>query len=200
MTVNIADDLNRNDLDSQIGKAINRAISYYGFDRFWFNEKITTFATVRSQESYGAADGFPADILRLDTVNLTRNTTSKYLMVPKTYPWIVLVNPTISLGPPTCYAIYEEQIFMYPNPDQSYTVTLSYVESYTELSDSNDTNNFLSNAEDLIESRAEWWLYSRVIRDADAASNCKNAELEALTALRRKTANYIGSGNMMWQE
>lgn len=200
MTNNIADDLDRNDLQSQIQKAINRAILYYRSERFWFNETITSLTLVANQESYGVNDGWPSNMLKLDTANLIRNPTDKYLLIPKDYAWLVMVNPNTSVGPPDCYAIYEEQIFMYPIPDRSYSVTLSYLKSYDALVDAEDENDFTSNAEDLIEARAEWWLYSRVIRDNDAAQQCKADELDALYALRRMSKNYIGSGELRYRD
>ena len=155
MRARIADDLNRSDLNTQIDKAINRAIRhYYNSEYFWFNETVGTFVTVANQESYGTADSVPSDILSINYMRLTISTTNKPEIPKKTYQEIQMLNSGASIGQPLYYAWYQNKIWFYPIPDAVYTVTISYQKSYAVLVADSDTNDFTVEAEDLIESRA----------------------------------------------
>ena len=200
MASNIADDINRNDLQSQIERAINRAIFHYRKDRFWFNETTAVLATVADQQTYTSTDGFPSDLLKINVARLYRTSTDTYILTRQSYEWMEWVDPNLSVGPPDYYSVYNTSFYLYPIPDQAYNITLSYLKSYSELSGANDTNDFLSYAEDLIEARAEWWLYSRVLRDPEAAQVMKSAELEALSAIRKMTNSYITRGEISYRE
>ena len=65
----IADDLNRADLNTQIGVAVNRAITHYQSERTWFNETTDTFTTTQlSGEKAGEVR-----ILKFDRTTRTWN-------------------------------------------------------------------------------------------------------------------------------
>lgn len=195
MRSRIADDLNRTDLNSQIDKAINRAIEFYskGF-RFWFNEKTATFNTVANQFNYSSADSIPTDMAEIDYVKLAVASTNNVPLIPRTYDYIQTANVGNMTGEPTDYAYYKENFWLYPVPNSALTITVSYAKLYTALSADGDTNDFTEEAEDLIESRAEWWLYSRVIKDYDAAQIAKQAEESALITLQKETTRLTSSG------
>lgn len=197
MRTRIADDINRSDLDTQINKAINRAIEYYSKKiRFWFNEKTATFNTVASQFNYGSADGIPTDNMEIDYVKLAISGSNNVPLTPRTYDYIQTANVGNLTGTPTDYAYYKENFWLYPVPNAALTITVSYVKNYTALSADADTNDFTEEAEDLIESRAEWWLYNRVIKDYEAAQVAKAEELEALTTLLQETVRITKSGKV----
>lgn len=195
MRSRIADDLNRTDLNTQIDVAINRAIEYYykGF-RFWFNEKTATFNTVANQVNYGSADSIPTDMMEIDFVKIAFASTDNEELIPRTYDYIQQANVGSYAGRPADYAYYKENFWLYPVPSQAWTVTVSYAKSYTDLSADADTNDFTEEAEDLIESRAEWWLYKRIIKDYDLAQASKAEELEALSTLISETERIVKSG------
>lgn len=193
----IADYLSRSDLTSQIGDAINRAISHYQSTRFWFNEGTGTFSTVASQQSYTAANMSITDIAKIDSVQCTVN-GSKYTLTPRTYNYIIDVNTssTSTTGQPCDWAFYGEKLWFYPTPDAVYTITLSYQNAYSDLSADSDSNDFTTYAEDLIEARALWWIYSRVIKDRDSALASKQDELDALFSLSKRTSSMLKSGSL----
>ena len=189
----IADDLNRDDLSAQITTAIQRAILFYESERFWFSEKKATFSTVASQEAYGSTDGIPTDIGIIDLVQVT--ISSLYALVhPKPYTDLQFLNSGRVTSDPYFYSYYQENFFFAPIPSQIRTITVSYSQKYTTLSADSDTNDFTVYAEDLIEARARWWLYTRILQDFNAASMAKQEEMDALKALRTKTINVNGSG------
>jgi len=197
MRSRIADDLNRSDLSSQIDKAINRAIRhYYNSQRFWFNETTGTFVTIANQESYGTVDSVPSDILSMNYMRLTISSTNKPEIPKKTYQEIQMMNSGASIGQPIYYAWYQNKIWFYPLPDQVYTVTVSYQKSYAVLSADSDTNDFTVEAEDLIESRASWWINKRVLKNDKDAALSKIEEQEALGALQKRTCDIVSTGQI----
>ena len=198
MRSRIADDLTRTDLDNQIDKAINRAIEHYEKDRFWFNEKVWTFSTVAAQETVAFATASTSDLLSVDLATLTRNSNDIYPIDPITFQEMRGINTTgtTSQGNPTLYALFNKTFYFYPVPNAVYTVSLYGQKSYAALASNTDTNDFLSEAEDLIEARARWWLYKRVIQDPDAAALAKEEELEALDALQAKNTQLVSTGKI----
>jgi hypothetical protein len=193
MRSRIADDLDRSDLSTQIDKAINRAIEHYERQRFWFNEKIATFNTVANQKNYGSADGIPTDLAEIDYVEVTVS-GKEYKLTPRTYPYIRELIGYDMTGQPYDYCYYQENFYFYLIPNAVYTITVSYQQKYTALSADADTNDFTTDAEDLIEARARKWLYARVIKDQEQAQIADLEEREALAALREKTDKLIGTG------
>jgi hypothetical protein len=190
----IADDLNRTDLDTQIGVAINRAIRYYyNRFRFYFNQTSTTFSTVANQFAYGTSDGIPAYVKEIDFLSVQLSSQSIQELTPRTFEWIQQMNTGNLTGTPTDYAYYQEKIYLYPVPNTVFTMNLFYTKSYADLSSASDTNDFTEEAEDLIEARAEWWLYSRIIKDYDAAATAKQEESDALIQLVTETTRITSS-------
>jgi hypothetical protein len=191
----IADDLDRTDLSTQIAKAINRAIEYYEKERFWFNEKVSTFSTVANQKNYGSSDGIPTDIAEIDYVEITVS-GKEYELHTRTYSYIKKLIGYDMVGEPTDYCYYQENFYFYPIPNAARTITISHQQKYAELSADSDTNDFTTEAEDLIESRARWWIYSRIIKDREQAEVAKADEIEALQALRTKTEKLTSTGSL----
>lgn len=195
MTSRIADDINRSDLTTQIGLAINRAIDFYAKKyRFWFNEATATFNTVASQVNYTSTDTSITRIREIDFVKITINSSNTYELRPVTYMELQrdYSNTTIT-GQPMEYAYYKENFYLYDPPDAAYTITVSYVKDYADLSGSQD-NDFTTNAEDLIEARASWWVYTRLVKDYDAAAIAKQEEKEALESLIKETNRVKATG------
>lgn len=192
----IADDLDRSDLSTQIDKAVNRAITYYEKEQFWFNQNTATFTTVNNQKSYSSADGIPTDIAEINYLEITVS-TYQYEMEPKPYDWIKRKIGFNFLGIPRHYAYYNNSFWFYLVPNGAYTITASYQKTFTALSSDTDTNVFLTNAEDLIEARSRWWVCNRILQDNDLAAVAKQEEMDALDSLRSKTAKLITSHRIL---
>ena len=193
MVSRIADDINRSDIDTQIGLAINRAIAFYANkSRFWFNETTGTFSTVANQLIY-TSSVIPTDIAKIDYVQITLSSTNLYQLTPRLYNWVQDMNTGLITGQPTDYAYYSQQFYIYPIPTAIYTITVSYVKKYSTLSGT-QTNDFTTYAEDLIEARAEAWIYQRILKDFENATASKAEEKEALQALQTETTRIISTG------
>jgi len=184
----ILDDLNRKDLTAQAENAIKTAISFYEKDRFWFLEQRSTTTTVNAQEYYPVPDNY----LDLDSLVIEVNNYA-YPLNKRSYGTLEAwhVKQSVFLGYPSDYAIYatgeQTQIRLYPVPNGSYQLTLSYFGSLDVLEAESDTNSWLTIGEELVRSRAEWTLYAQKLRDVDAAQMTKVIETEALSQLERLT-------------
>lgn len=199
MKARIAAELGRGDLTTSIERAINRAIEHYEKDRFWFNETSGTFATVDGTETYLiGATGIPSDVLEVDKLTIQRTSTDIYPLPMVSYGMLRQYSTTgtsSNKNLPDMWALYNRSFYFYPIPNAAYTITLYYQKSYTALSADADTNDFISEAEDLIESRARWWIWTR-LRNYQAASSAKAEELEALQSLVEKTYNLTSTGRI----
>lgn len=194
----IADDLNRTDLNTQIDTAINRAIEYYNNrEDFWFSETTATFSTVANQEEYGVSDGIPDDIADIDRLELILTSTNKPEIFASTFEWLKDVNVGQGTGQPTDYAFYQSKIYLYLIPNQVYTIKMYYKKTYDELVSDSETNDYTVYARDLIEARASYWLYSRVLKDAESAAMSKTEENDALNALRNRSAKMVMTTNQI---
>ena len=191
----IADDLDRDDMSTQIDKAVNRAISHYGMSRFWFNEATGTFSTVASQENYGTGDGIPSDILEVDYLTVTSG-SDKLEVEQRDYKFLQQINPDAGTGLPIYFAWFQENIYFYPVPDAVYTITVSYLQNYSDLSADGDSNDFSNNADELIENYSLRWIYSRVLKDPEQALIANQLEQSAFSSLQAKTTNLISDGSL----
>ncbi len=81
-------------------------------------------------------------------------------------------------------------------PQVTYSVDVYGLLRPQALSASADTNSFLVQAEDLIENRTLWALYSRILKDPENAAQSKDNELEALSRLLGKTSTLLTSSRM----
>jgi len=193
MTSRILDDMNRTDLTSQAQSAIKSAIAFYENRRFWFLEQRPTSNTVAGQEFYG----LPSDFLDSDSLVLEVNNWT-YPLHERRYnvleDWFV--KSATFTGYPTDYAIYDKQIRLYPIPNSdTYTFTLSYYKRLSSLGSDSDTNDWMTEGEELIRRRAEWTLNSGKLRDYDAAQACKMLEQEALLQHERLTRARLLTGH-----
>lgn len=189
----IADDIARSDLTTEIATAVQNAISHYDRERFWFNQAIATAATVASTRNYD----LPTDFIAADSLRITIG-SSVYDLEPRTKQYIDTVTVVAThTGQPTDYAIYAEDFWLYPVPAAAYTLTLTYHKKLAALSAGGDTNAWMVAGEELIRNRAEWELYSYVMRDPNMSAQCKGAELEALSNLKQMTGRQTASGGIV---
>lgn len=194
---NIEHDLARSDLTTYVTQAINKAIEHYSRYRFWFNETTGTLSTVDGTQSYATADGLPSDIAEIDVVTVHQTSTTRLDAVPRTYQWIRTNSTNTALEDvPSDYAFYASKLWLYPTPNAVYTVTISYKKTYSDLSADSDYNDFTTNAQDLIEARARWWLMTRKVMDYNGASIAKADEVDALKALMDRTVQLTSSGKV----
>jgi len=189
----IADELDRNDINTQIGNEIKRAIKHYEQQRWWFTETQTTITTSSSQASYS----LPSNLIILDNVEIQISNNklevheiswNKYV-----HDWRYSSVPT---GHPDQYAYYSDLLWLGPVPNGAYNVTLSIVYKLDELSNDADSNAWTNEAEDLIVSRAERMLGSRLLHlPVQELLLMAQLEREAYNALCGRNEQKVMTGN-----
>lgn len=196
----IADEINRTDLASNIQLAIKSAIKFYSTHRFFFNEGKAVRDTADGDEFVG----LPDDYLELDTLGITVN-QRYYQLINKTHDWVDEINWGAGTwkGFPYIYAIYEQNIRLYPIPNDVYELKMTYLREFDELSASADTNPWMKTGEELIRTRSKVDLLENVIRGPDAereAVRIRAREQENLKNLeygstKRRATNRIRPGS-----
>ena len=148
----IATELKRSNLTARIQEAIQSAIKHYETNRFWFNEKTTTLVTTPSNEDMSLS----SDFVELDSIKFVTSTYG-HTLYPRTFQYIEEVNTSVGSyeGIPEDYAIYGDAIKLYPVPDATYTISVSYLYRLSSLSATADTNAWMTTGEELIRKRAK---------------------------------------------
>lgn len=196
----IADDLNRDDLNTQIKKAINRSINHYSTESFWFNETTGTVTTVSGTRVYATNSGaLPSNIRNIIDAQLANGTT-RYTLLPELIDASNYNEPTNTRGIPGWYAWFSGSLYLRPTPNAVYTITLYYTKSYSDLSADSDQNDFTNYAEDLIEYRSLAWLSARLLKNFEEANYYRGLEAEALAELRRQSVMKQSTGRLRSSE
>lgn len=186
---NISDDLNRTDLTSQIIKFANRSINHYAKEPFWFTETTATFTLSAGQVSYSSSNSnYPDNVAKVHYVEMDIDGSDRELDEID-ISVVQSQNPDDSQSDPTSYARWENAFYTYPIPNTARTVKIWYTKSYSTLSTSADTNDFLVYAEDLIEARTRWQINAITLKDRESAIVDKSLEQDALSALQSKNEN-----------
>lgn len=210
----IADDLTRDDLSLQIKKAINDAIKTWEGRRLFFNEKLRRIDTIASQEYYDLSkptimrtDGSDADdgelVLEIDDISITV-ANEPYSLTPRTQQWMneQQALPSQYIGQPDSYAVFGNQIRLYPVPDQVYELTLSCLLRLgpSPLVNEGDTNEWMTEGEPLIRFQAIHSLCRWPLRDAEGMAAAKDGIAQAEFELGRKTSAKVMVGSQRaWQ-
>ncbi len=193
MQTNIANILRRSDLGTEIPIAIKRAIKFYEQENWpWQEVRDTTLTTTADQKTVDLPSDFGYEVSLTTTVSdytyPVRKTTLAYL--EKLY-----ISSNVTQWP-TLYAIFDDDIYLYPIPDDSYALVLAYYQNLTTLSNSSDSNAWTTTAEEMIESHALWWLASKVMRNQELAGSYKTAERLAYQQLQRSYTMKKSSGRI----
>lgn len=173
---------------------INAAIRHYQPKRFWFNEsRSVTFDTVASTAVYTFAtigtefykiDGAfltnGSEIIELERVNYTEIETG-------------MATPTEAV--PMAYAYVEKSIRLYDVPDAIYAARLTgHIKLAAPASDAEADNAWMTEAYDLIMSRAKAELYAHRFEDPLNAQVMRAAEGDALSRLLGATHGKVALG------
>jgi len=194
MQARILDEVQDASLGSQVQLAIQTAIKSYERQRFYFNARTATFATVVGQEYYGASAlaDIPA-IIAIDAAKVTLDGCDRKL-APAAFAAIDAAQDGTVVGDPTDFAYWGQQIRLFPKPSAVRTVTLAYVYRLAALAAGGDTNAWMTDGEELIRQRAKRVLALDVLMEDAMAQRAAALEAEALAALLAETRRRLSNG------
>lgn len=181
---------------SDVQGAINDAIAYWKFRRFWFNEVSDTAVLTSQDPSFPYPDNFLVPSVDDDGFAIEYGNV-RYPMVKQTmqvYDALFLAN---GYGLPKWYArIGNERYKCYPIPDRDYTVHRHYLKNYAALTNDSDTNDFTDNASRLINLWALGNLITELRQDNDSGNYYRAATQDEYRNLRVLTDKMNGSGKL----
>jgi hypothetical protein len=182
-----------------IGQAINDAISYWKFRRFWFNE-VNDTATLTAQDgSFPYPDDFLVPSQQDDGFNIQYG-NMRYPLVKITsgqYDALFLNN---GYGLPRWYArLASGQYQCYPLPDRDYVVGRYYLKDYADLTNATgqDTNDFTDHAPRLIELWALANLSAELRQDDKMEAYYRSGAADEYRNLRVMTNKANGTGKLV---
>lgn len=201
MVGRIQDETRRTDsaFEAIIVEHINDAITHYQKTRFYFNEsRSVTFSTVADQSVYtfsGASPDITTPFYRIDMAVLEESTTD-HILTRRDYEGLEwLIDGSTTSNRPYNYAYVNQSIVLYPPPDAEYTIRLTgHVKLDAPAAGGTTNNDWMTEAFDLIRSRALWSLNQRVIHDPGKAAVFRADEIEARSALMGATADKVALG------
>lgn len=195
----IAADLERSDLTTEIGQAIEDAIRHHQTERFWFNEtRDLTFTTVAGQSIYTADDDADiGNIIRVDAAFVS-NGGSVSLLTRETPERIeYLTDNSAASGEPYLWTWFAGAIRLYGIPNDAYDIQLiGHFAAPAPASDAETGNAWMVNAFELIRCTAKGYLAVHVTRDPQLAGDMVQAEARELDRLRRATSRYVASNTI----
>lgn len=200
MVRRIREDVSRGtDIDARIKQAIVDAIVFYKNKRLGFNIKRARALLTSGNETVSLpTDWIEADFLRLEE-NGTRDT-----MEEVTYDWIEdQTESDNDRGKPYRYAIQHRELRLFPTPDKSYTLVLSFqyeLQNVSISSTDSDTNAWLTEAEQLIRKHAMADLYVNYIDGPESIAKGlmlrRECSDEILPVLESQAAREQSSGKI----
>lgn len=183
------------DITAQRAK-INAAIRHYQPKRFWFNEsRAVTFNTVASTAVYTFAT-IGTEFYKIDGVYLTNGSAITELERVN-YTELEPGQATPTEAAPLAYAYIAKSIRLYDVPDAIYAVRLTgHIKIEAPASDAEADNIWMTEAYDLIMSRAKAELYAHRYEDYSAAQIMRAAEGDALSRLLAATHSNVALGHL----
>lgn len=178
----IADDLARGDLSTQITSAITTAIQHYWSDRFYFNEtRDVTFPTVPGKYVYTVTDNANIPLFfDWDDLFLIVTGTQIRLLRRADQPDLeyLIANSGNSKGEPRDWAWYNQQLWLYPIPNLStYTVRIAGAYRIAAPTDPTDAvNPWITEAFEMILCYAKGLLYLHTLHDTEKAAEMMGAD------------------------
>lgn len=193
----IADDLARSDLTSQITDAVNAAIRSYRFERLGFNEAYRVTATLSVSADTLAFTALSVRFRKFDRIRLVRNAGDYLDLYHRDYDWIMSRQDVRVICQPVEYAIYNSTIHFDSIADQTYTLLIDGLKELGNASASysaGDAAAWFSDARELIRHRAKREVYAHVLKDMELASAAGAAEKDALRTLKAELGEEQSTG------
>jgi hypothetical protein len=180
---------------STVNSAINDAIRYWKFRRFWFNQGFSTQTLTTQSPIIPLPDDFlvevPEDGFVISYSNLRWPLTKS---LPRQFDDVYLDN---GYGRPTIYTRKQGNYTCYFIPDRDYTLFVYYLKLYDDLVNESDTNDFTDNAERLIELWTLANLHAELRQDDKMEAYYRAAAMDEFNNLELFTAKANPSGRLV---
>jgi len=133
---------------SDVADAINSALKFWKKQKFWFNEESAVLTmTEDSALISGLPDDFQFELPESGFV--IENSQIKYRL-KKVPPTQYDYEDIEGNGIPDIYTWKAGSFFVYPYPQEAYSLNVHYIKDYDDLSGDSDTNDFTEYADQLI--------------------------------------------------
>ena len=172
-----------------------KAIDYYETERFWFNEARISFTA--SNTIYYPLSALSASMVEMDQLTVTVN-SSVIELAPATHQELQRMDVSGFTGYPTHWAIFAEQIRLYPKAasGSTYQVDILGTKELATLTVSTQSNAWTTEALNLIAARVEKVVSARKFKAYEAAQMYQIAEDQELAKLQQRTERLGSSGKI----
>ena len=179
---------------AQVDAQINSTIDFYENDGFWFTQGLVT---LQCQEGQRVLPNIPSDFKMVIEPNalVIIQGNIRYPMEHVT-PLAFDTIDVDATGRPVWYTYRNGNFELYYIPDQDYDVRLFYRKLFTDLVNDNDTNDFLTYADRLIEYRTLSDLLLDYREDEERAVLYAQRAEEELRQVMAETYNRTSTGNL----
>jgi hypothetical protein len=198
----IADDLARDDLTSQIAAAITQAIDFYKEERlFWMDTRAETFDTVADQSAYDVDDDAAIPLfIKIDAMMLQDSDGTEYGPLDRVDDQAVmeqLLDESASTGRPDAWSYYNDTFYFHPIPDDAYTVRpMGQIEVAAPSTDGEIENRWMTKGYELIRCAAKGYIFLHTVKDPNQALAMEAAAGRELSKLRRDTSKRTATGHI----
>lgn len=179
-----------NEYNEEIARAVFTAIRLYEREPFYFNEsRLTTFMTRPRCAWYGADDASEIALAGgIREVFIHAQGQIRRLQQASAGT-LECFSEVDHLGAPHNFALFNDQMRLYPTPDAIYVVRLYLSPArLDDITDSTTPSAWFSEAFDLIKAQAKYQFYKDILKDAEAATAARMDVDEQYRALIRETS------------
>lgn len=181
---------------ASVGDAINDAIKYWKFRRFWFNEVSDTATMTAGSSAFPYPSDFLVPATQDDGFNIQYSSVRYPLqkITQGNFDSIFLDNGN---GLPVYYAkIGNTGYQAYPIPDQNYVVGRHYIKDYVQMVGDTDENDFTTYADRLINLWALANLSAELRQDDKMEAYYRSAATDEYNNLQVMTRKTNASGRL----
>lgn len=180
--------------DADVGQAVNDALRYWRYRRFWFNSAKVDLTLVAGNP---VVPNVPADLLfEMAKFGLVVKYNQLSYPLRKVLPHEYDAQNNEAQGLPEIYTWRNGQFELFWYPNQAYTLTLNYVKDYAPLVNAADNNDFTNQADSLLIYEAASRLYGTLRQDRQKADDYLRDAMREYDNLCIKTGKQTGSGSL----
>lgn len=180
---------------SQVAAALNDALRYWKIRRFWFNTASEDLTLTQGDPLIPLPDDFLVELPMNDGFVIAYGQMRWPLIKknPRDYDNVYL---EAGNGLPYIYTVKAQEYFCYYIPDQNYTVRVYYLKQYVDLVGNNDTNDFTTYAERLLELWALANLIAELRQDDKMEAYYRSAAMDEYNNLGVFNAKVNSPGHL----